>query len=269
MFACSNDAEQTELEETNESATNFIFEDSFETSNGEFSELFLQDGSRWTTTQIVNPSNNTNSLTLSTEVVNDGNESLAILSRKSDQILSKVDIEKSGFNAGAGSTVIIEADFYIASNENLENLLLIDLECCSCWDSKVSENQCPGVRLMMSGGNDFISVERGKIAGDLLLQTNTPFPRREWTTLRWELVLSPNDDGGNKVFINNEQVLSESGMNMPNAEVFRSLFAENNIEFELQEPVVYERIQIGATANPDAEDILLYVDNFSIQINKG
>ena len=270
LFLLSCSESDSTLEEQNEipESTNFIFEDGFETSNQEFNELFPQDGSRWTNIQIVNPTVKTNTLTLSSIVVKDGNSSLAVLSNQSDEILSKADIEKSGLQASAGSTVTIEADFYIDSDKNLENLLLIDLECCSCWDPSVPENQCPGVRLMLSGGDDYLSIERGKIAGDLLLQTTTKFPRKEWVTVRWESTLSPNEDGANKLFLNGNQILSENGMNMPNAEIFRALFTENDIDFELQEPVSYERVQIGATANPDAEDLLLYVDNFSIQIEK-
>lgn len=264
FFSCSDT--QTEAEIEIPESTTFLFEDSFETTNGEFNELFPEDGSRWTNVQIVNPTGKTNTLALSSSIVNNGTTALAIFSNQSDEILSKADIEKSGLQASAGSTVIIAADFYIDSDINLENLLLIDLECCSCWDPSVPENQCPGVRLMMSGGDDYLAIERGKIAGDLLVQTSTPFPRREWVSLRWELTLSPNQDGGNLLYMNDALILSENGMNMPNAAIFRALFAENDIDFELQEPVSYERIQIGATANPDSEDLLLYVDNFSIQI---
>ncbi len=72
----------------------------------------------------------------------------------------------------------------------------------------------------------------------------------------------------NKLSINGNEILSQSGMNMPNAEIFRTLFAEEGIDFELQEPVFYERLQIGATANPDGEDVLIYVDNFNLSITQ-
>lgn len=268
FFSCSESDSAPEEQNEIAESTNFKFEDGFEANNQDFNELFPEDGSRWTNIQIVNPTNKTNTLALSSTIVKDGSSSLAILSNQSDEILSKVDIEKNGLQASAGNTVTIEADFYIDSDANLENLLLIDLECCSCWDPSVPENQCPGIRLMLSGGNDYLAIERGKISGDLLLQTSTPFPRKEWVTVKWSMVLSPNEDGGNELFINDTQILSENAMNMPNAEIFSALFAENDIDFELQEPVSYERVQVGATANPDAEDLLLYLDNFSIQIEK-
>ncbi|WP_157560125.1 hypothetical protein U8527_19705 [Kordia algicida OT-1] len=55
-------------------------------------------------------------------------------------------------------------------------------------------------------------------------------------------------------------------LNMPNAEIFRQVFLNEGINFTLQEPVFYERVQIGVTANPTASTVELFVDNFSIQV---
>ncbi|WP_343487102.1 hypothetical protein [Allomuricauda sp. d1] len=272
-LSCSSDSDTPP--EMEEQPVNFQFQDGFETGTDDFMDLFPQDGSRWSTTQIISPNGAENTLSLSTVQASEGQQSLIIESKQSNEILSKADIEKGGFMAPENSIVIIEADFYIDSDANIENLFLIDLECCSCWDPSVDadpsvdgDNKCPGVRLVMSGGNDYLSIERGKIAGTTLSQTSFQFPRREWVTVRWQMMLSTENNGSNELFINNQQVLSESAMNLPNADVFRAIFAENDIDFELQQPVVYERVQIGATANPDAEDLVLYIDNFSISITQ-
>jgi len=180
-----------------------------------------------------------------------------------------MDIEKEGFNASENDKVIIKADFYINSNANIEDLLLIDLECCSCWDPTANvENQCPGIRLQMSGGNDFLSIERGKIAESTIEQTSFQFPRNEWVTVQWEMTLSDNNNGMNKLLINGTEVLNSNSTNMPNAQTFRDIFAQEGIDFTLQEPTFYERVQIGATANPTAENIELFVDDFSITVKK-
>ncbi|MFP4846028.1 hypothetical protein [Winogradskyella sp. PE311] len=55
-------------------------------------------------------------------------------------------------------------------------------------------------------------------------------------------------------------------MNMPNADVFRAVFLNEDIDFTLQEPTIYERVQIGFTANPTAGNIELFVDNFSLKV---
>ena len=249
----------------------FLFEDGFETQSNSIDELFPLNGNRWTTTQQTNPSNATNEISITNSEFSEGQDALRILAYQSDAQLSKMDIEKSGLNIKSGDIVTITADFYINGTESLENLLLIDLECCSCWDPTVgdnygSENQCPGVRLMMSGGNGFLTIERGKISGTTIQQTDFAFPRNQWVSVRWEMTLSENENGLNKLAINGIEVINESAMNMPNAQIFRDVFADQGIEFILQEPTFYERVQIGATANPIAGNVELFVDNFSIRV---
>ena len=82
------------------------------------------------------------------------------------------------------------------------------------------------------------------------------------------MTLSDENDGINRLTIDGVEVINTTGMNLPNAEVFREVFAEQDIEFTLQQPVFYERVQIGATANPTADNVELYVDDVSIQIEK-
>lgn len=265
FFACEegdNTIEQQTVE-------NFIFEDGFETENNSVNELFLSNGSRWSSIQQSDPTNATNEISISDINFSEGQNSLRLFAFQSDNSLSKMDIEKNGFSAFANDKVIIKADFFIGNTANIENLLLIDLECCSCWDSTANvENQCPGIRLQMSGGNDFLSIERGKIAESTIEQTSFQFPRNEWVTVQWEMILSNNNNGMNKLLINGTEVLNSSGTNMPNAQTFRDIFAQEGIDFTLQEPTFYERVQIGATANPTTEDIELFVDDFSIVVEK-
>ncbi|ADR21089.1 hypothetical protein MATR_12810 [Marivirga tractuosa] len=260
--SCSND-DNTSPELENE--IDYIFEDGFETRENDLLELFPDNGSRWSNLQLVDPESGENKIDIESNITNEGNNSLRIYAAASDNTLSKADIEKSGFRAPEGSTVIIRANFYIASTNNIENLLLIDLECCSCWDPDVPDNQCPGIRLMMKD-NDHLSIERGKILNSTIVQSEVAFPRNEWVNVVWELELSQNSDGINKLFINNHEVISESGINMPNASLFKTEFANNGIDFELQEPLFYERFQIGATANPTPFSIELFIDDAKIEI---
>ena len=264
FFSCDKD--ENTAEPTNE---NFLFEDGFETQNNAIDELFPSNGSRWTSIQQSNPANGTNEISISNIQFSEGQNSLRLFALESDNSLSKMDIEKSGFSAFINDRVIIKADFYVANTTNIENLLLIDLECCSCWDiSSGVENQCPGVRLIMLRGNDFLSIERGKIGESTIEQTSFQFPRNEWVTVQWEMTLSDNENGLNKLLINGTEVISSGGTNMPNAQTFRAIFAQEGIDFTLQEPTFYERVQIGATANPTAENIELFVDDFSIIVEK-
>lgn len=264
LASCTED--DNAIPET-ENIEDYIFEDGFETTGNDLSELFPNDGSRWSILQQVDPDNGENEIELASNIVIEGNNALRIYAAASDNTLSKADIEKGGFSAPEGSTVRISANFYIASSHNLENLLLIDLECCSCWDPTVPNNQCPGVRLIMKN-NDYLSIERGKILGSTITQSNIAFPRNEWVNVAWEMKLSQNNEGYNKLFINNQEVISESGMNMPNAKLFETEFANNGIDFELQEPLFYERFQIGATANPTPFNLELFIDAVQFEITE-
>ncbi|MDY8137735.1 hypothetical protein [Aquimarina sp. 2201CG5-10] len=270
LISCSDSDDTTDLNIQQES---FTFEDDFEVQNNNLNELFPLDGSRWTLIQQVNPTGTTNEISIVNNPTSKGINSLRLLSNQSNEILSKIDIEKAGFKAFEGSTVTIKADFYVASNESIADLFLVDLECCSCWDPSVDmeqssdgDNQCPGVRLKITG-NGFLSIERGKISDVTIEQTNLSFPRNEWVTVEWKMQLSDQQQEGlNSLKINENEVISTVGMNFPNPEIFSDVFAQNGINFTLQEPVFYERIQVGATANPNAGIVELFVDNFSLKI---
>jgi len=221
FIACESNTESVVTTPTEK----FIFEDGFETQNNSLTALFPDDNSRWTLIQQTNPSNATNEISIVNTEFSEGQNAIRFVAYESDSQLSKIDIEKGGLNIAAGDNVIISADFYINGNQSIENLLLIDLECCSCWDPLVgdnygSENQCPGVRLMMSGGNDFLSIERGKISGSTLQQTSVAFPRNEWVSVQWEMTMSTTESGVNKLSINGTEVINSTGMNMPNVGKF-------------------------------------------------
>lgn len=270
FLSCSDtDTVDDEPDVETPNAENFSFSEDFEGVGTDFDALFPNDNSRWTGVQLVNPMNGENRINLTNETVFEGDYALSIFSAGSDDILSKSDLEKGGLTLAEGQTVIIGAQFYLESEANIENLLLLDVECCSCWDPSVPDNQCPGIRLMLSNvdGSDYLSIERGKIGLETLEQDNVVFPRNEWVEVRWVTQLSSSENGTNQLFINGTSVIDESGTNMPNENIFRDIFAAENIEFELQTPVVYERLQIGATANPTEHNIQLYIDDFLIEVN--
>ena len=262
LCACDQEAPAPRIEV----ALPYYFEDDFETATGSLDELFEPANSRWSGVQNVSPGGGTNLLALDTTNAAEGRTALSCTAFPSDAVLSKIDIEKQGFFAPVGSTVIIEADFYLPPADQREDLFLIDLECCSCWDPTVADNQCPGIRLKFNAPGDYLAIERGKILGTTLGQTERAFPSEEWVSVKWEMQLSDTDSGSNRLFINQQQVIDQRAGNLPNAEAFRAEFAANGIDFELQEPPGYDRVQIGATANPTEHQQHLLVDNFRLSI---
>ena len=264
LSACASDDPAPEPSAPLE-PVDFTFSDGFETSGNALNDVLPGDNSRWTNVQLQDPDGQTNVLELSTATVREGQKSLRVLAKAANATLSKADIEKAGFAAPVGSTLVLEASLFIAGTADLEDLFLADVECCSCWDPSVPDNQCPGVRLTLKAG-DFLAIERGKILGSTLTQTSVPLPRDEWVDIAWEMTLSDTDDGRNVLRINGEEALVQTGANLPNADEFRDLFAQNGIAFELQQPVVYERFQIGATANPTSSDAELFVDDVRLDV---
>lgn len=245
----------------------YTFSDGFETEEERFAELFPDDKSRWSNVQLADPTSGRNTIELEAGTVFSGDHALRIYASASDDLLSKADIEKGGLKAPEGSTVQIAFYVYIGSVAELENLLLADLECCSCWDPSVPDNQCPGIRLLLKR-DDYLAIERGKILATTLEQREARLPRNEWVRIDWELSLSQNDDGYNRLSINGEEAIAIGGRNMPNAQTFAEEFARADIDFALREPVVYERFQVGATANPTEHDLTLFVDDVSIAIRE-
>lgn len=265
LFAsCKKDEEENT---PGSSGPKYTFYDSFEEPGPDGEDLFPEDGSRWTNLQIVSPDGETNTWFPTTNQAVTGDYSVYFEAAASGSPLSKMCIEKNGLEIREGDRVTIEARFFIASTAILEGLHLIDLESCNCWDPNVPNNQCPGVRVMLGGGNDFPTIERGKISQPNYFQNSVQIPRFAWFRLKWVMDLSPNDsEGFNQLYLNDDVLISSSGMNMPNAEIFANIFEDAGQTFVLQEPVVYHRIQVGATANPTSYDIPLYVDDVRITV---
>lgn len=71
----------------------------------------------------------------------------------------------------------------------------------------------------------------------------------------WEMMLG-DTSGTNKLWMNNELILDEDGVNMP-----LSAYAGVTLD---QEGV--DRIQAGVTANSNAENVLLYLDNVDLTV---
>ena len=128
------------------------------------------------------------------------------------------------------------------------------------------DNQCPGIRLKLGGNNDYLSIERGKLALETYSQGEYSFPKNQWVNVVLEMTLSGDDTGQNKLIIDGVEVINTSFANMPSQAVFGPLFQQEGIDFQLQEPVFYERFQIGATANLTESDLDLFIDNVQLTI---
>jgi hypothetical protein len=260
LFSCKTDESPEDV------SNGYSFIDDFETEGNAVTDLFPADGSRWTALQLVHPGGGTNTIELTQDHSSRGLSSIEITALPSDSVLSKAAIEKGGLRTVRGSSVTIKADFRLSETGSFENVFLIDFECCACWDPSVPDNQCPGVRLMFDENGEYLQMERGKIALPTITQQSVVFPRGEWVTVEWRLILSEFEVGSNQLFINGNEALSVSGPNLPNQAIFDSLFTAEGIDFQLQEPLGYERLQFGATANPSSDTARIWVDNVQVVV---
>jgi len=90
-LACDKDENDSP---ENRTASNFFFQDGFETQNNSLVALFPSDESRWSKIQQTNPSNETNEISIIDSESSEGENSLRFLSYQSDFQLSKIAIEK-------------------------------------------------------------------------------------------------------------------------------------------------------------------------------
>jgi hypothetical protein len=136
---------------------------------------------------------------------------------------------------------------------------MMDLESESCWpDGSALPNKSPGVRVVL-GANGTLAVERGKIGfADATFRSTFLVPRDKWFDLSWVLKLSTTDDGMTSLSVDGTTVLSSPGINMPSPSVFAGY------GLTLDQPVVYDRIQVGITATSQAATI--YADNMRIAV---
>jgi hypothetical protein len=246
--------------------TGTTFRDGFENANA-LQDLFAADASRFSATQIVDAGVGTNSLFLATEHAHSGLASLGVDAYpSSDAVISKSDIQKQGFHFYEGDVVTITAWFYAEDAADLSDVFVLDLECEACWDPNVPNNQTPGIRVQLKGIEGYAVVERDKIGltGESFRQDTYALPRNRWVPISWRLVLSPNTDGLTELRVDDTLVISRTGINMPSANIFAETFAAAGLTFELQQPVFYERLQVGVTA-AGASHVHLFVDDVHVE----
>jgi len=133
----------------------------------------------------------------------------------------------------------------------------MDIEGISMWPEELGENKSPGVRLVFDS-NSSLAVNRKKI-GDYSTWTQpspTPFPRNEWVKVSWKMLLSSDDEIGESwVYQNDTLVLNNVGNTLPDPDYW-----EQNYGYAPNDPICYERFQVGETASP-SNDVNMYVDD--------
>ena len=216
------------------------FSDGFENA-GSIDDLLRRDLSRWHGTQRE-PEENI--VALSRELVHTGQQALKMYATpKPNFSASKADIVRELLSFKWGEHVYFSGWYYLVRNKSAQNLFLWDLEAPK--ESSVS----PGRRIFLSG-KDFIVSDLGKSWDSAKFRQEKgkeiSFPKDRWVNLKIHMFLSEGNDGTMEVWQDNTKVLDAKGKTLPSRRA------------------IYERLQVGITANGGEHNQTLYVDDIAI-----
>ena len=137
---------------------------------------------------------------------------------------------------------MIIAWFYLAEGTPTS---LIDIECANLSGS-------PGIRILLSNLLE-PRVENkwgNKITYRAISGVNAKIPRNQWVKISFYLFLSESNDGVAQVKINNNLIIDGRGPTIYSADG------------------LYNRMQVGVTANSNPSDAVIYVDDLNFNTTK-
>lgn len=259
--------------------------------------LFAEDGSRWTQVQLSHPDLNRVELQ---QRDRDGQTETVLActaSGQGDEVASKADLGRQGFDYQTGSQVRITADLYLdpGIGENvMRDNTLIDLEDTT---DLIVNGSSPGAGLRLRvDGQGRLALDRGEVPGReqpgaapvprlSTLRSDYVPPVRQWITLTMTLQLGTgaatsqtsidpaisNEPAWVEVEVSSpgsaESVLAMAGTNMLDPLAIREVFDELDPDAEVRIPdnLTYDSLQVCATNNRSGRDVLVMVDNLVVE----
>lgn len=175
--------------------------------------------------------------------------------------VSKSSVIHEGFSAPEGSTLVMQADFFIEGSRP-NGLFLMDLECWSCWPkSSLIKNKSPGIRLYVDKSTGELAVDRGKIGmrnAPLRNRGKAPsIPTNRWFTLTWRTQVTGNDNAYTQVLVDGKPYLEARGATLMQDKVF----LRHGIKLQKFE---YDRFEIGITANETGKNAAMRLGEVKI-----
>ena len=223
------------------------FSDDFE-SYTTFEDLLVEDDVLWSSTQQTYEAN---TISLSTEQAHSGTISLKFDAvGSSDGKLSKCSIFKQKMAFFEGETVQSSIWYYIVGEQELDWLFLLDLE------EQTAIGAGPGMRVANVGTGNYGTMEFKFNTEDLKQETHS-FPRNEWFKITLETLLSQKKKGWVKLYLNGQLIVEGTNKKTLPKDVLYNQQGTKGM---------YSSIEIGATANPSTNPVLIYADDFSIKV---
>jgi hypothetical protein len=256
LGACSSSVES----EVERPAQDWHFESDFDEAR-QLVDMFHADLSAWTNVQCVQPEGSqasmpvglavvcgANTIGLDTGRADSGPASLRMDASPTGASVSKAAIAKQGMDFRPGDRITARFRLYLEDNGSAENLFLMDFE-------STEKLGYPGRRLALSSGQELMleSKNTGGAFGSgpnfrQASAAKMPLPKGRWVSIRLELDLARDGQGGVKIWQDDVLVLEARGQTFPT------------------EPEItrYDWMELGITANSSASSQRLWLDDVSL-----
>lgn len=207
------------------------------------------DDERWSFFQITN---NSNTIDLDTSVVHSGDQSLKFDAVDGGDQLSKCSVVKQFMAFLEGSTVLLEAWYYVESSSSTDWLWLMDFE------EKTAIGAGPGLRLAIF--EDALILNYKLEGGENTKQpeeTKVDFPLDQWVHVEMEVLLSQKKDGWIKIYQDSELLIHDTDVRtLPVDKLYHTQGTKGQ----------YSQIEFGITANGTGADQILYLDDVKAEV---
>lgn len=213
---------------------NSYFMDGFENALT-LQDLFVKDLSRWHGVQKIPE---TNRIEIDGENVHSGENSLKLWAEKSKETVSKSDVIREGIAFKRGDDLWFSGYFYIPEGTDTRGVFLLDFE-----DSKLYQG--PGRRFYIQEGEKLASDQKGFPKRETF-RSASPIIKNKWFNLKVHMFLSYGADGKLEVWQAGIKIIEGNGPNLPSSSS------------------IYDRMQIGITANQDLYDQIIYIDDIIV-----
>lgn len=204
----------------------------------------------WSFIQIQNDNNR---VEIDTTNPHTGQKCLKFIAEVStEDQLSKCSIVKQNMAFWEGETVRVDCWYYIEGTAEADWIFLMDLE------EQAPIGAGPGTRLALQNENELIVEHKYPNPNiNTFLDPAVKFPRDQWVNLTMEVMLSQKKKGTIRVWQDDELVLSRDDWRTLPRDI---LHAQQGTAGR------YSSIEIGISANTHDNDMVLYVDDFSIEV---
>ena len=181
----------------------------------------------------------------------------------SSDIVSKASANFTDFKLTPGAITELSFCLKAASNTDLSNVFIADLECVFCWPHDTSTaNPSPGIRLHLKDRQGYPVIERAKIGLERSSLRPAPskqigIPRERWIPIVWRVQIGDDDmSGWARLDVDQQSIINAEGQTI----FTEAAFAKANVEPISQH---YDSLEMGVTANASGKPVAVEMKHIS------